>query len=109
LFCLKYAQAITVARQEESRCTAIQHIWVIAQKVAERGSDLLQSCRVITVEQAILAEATQVGKTWMELPPLLTMLPLIGHQREPRPITWQNNGASCRCCRIISRKWSCSI
>lgn len=28
------------------------------------------------------------GKTWLETPPLLTMLPLIGHQREPRPITW---------------------
>ena len=28
------------------------------------------------------------GKTWLETPPLLTLLPLIGHQREPRPITW---------------------
>lgn len=28
------------------------------------------------------------GKTWLTTPPLLTMLPLIGHQREPRPITW---------------------
>ncbi len=28
------------------------------------------------------------GKTWLEAPPLLAMLPLIGHQREPRPITW---------------------
>jgi integrase len=28
------------------------------------------------------------GRTWLETPPLLTMLPLIGHQREPRPITW---------------------
>ena len=28
------------------------------------------------------------GKTWLETPPLITMLPLLGHQREPRPITW---------------------
>lgn len=28
------------------------------------------------------------GITWLETPPLITMLPLIGFQREPRPITW---------------------
>lgn len=28
------------------------------------------------------------GRTWLETPPLLTMLPLLGFQREPRPITW---------------------
>ena len=28
------------------------------------------------------------GNTWLETPPLLTLLPLVGHQREPRPITW---------------------
>src|SRR5882672_1305147 len=28
------------------------------------------------------------GLTWLDTPPLLTFLPLIGHQREPRPITW---------------------
>ena len=28
------------------------------------------------------------GKTWLDTPPLLTLLPLVGHQREPRPITW---------------------
>ena len=28
------------------------------------------------------------GKTWLETVPLITMLPLIGFQREPRPITW---------------------
>jgi integrase len=28
------------------------------------------------------------GKTWLETSPLITVLPLIGHQREPRPITW---------------------
>lgn len=28
------------------------------------------------------------GRTWLETPPLISMLPLIGFQREPRPITW---------------------
>lgn len=28
------------------------------------------------------------GKTWLEMPPMITLLPLIGFQREPRPITW---------------------
>lgn len=28
------------------------------------------------------------GRTWLQHPPKITMLPLVGHQREPRPITW---------------------
>lgn len=28
------------------------------------------------------------GKTWLEQAPKISMLPLVGHQREPRPITW---------------------
>jgi integrase len=28
------------------------------------------------------------GRTWLDAPPMLTLLPLVGHQREPRPITW---------------------
>ena len=28
------------------------------------------------------------GLTWLEHAPTITMLPLIGHQREPQPITW---------------------
>lgn len=28
------------------------------------------------------------GKTWLETAPLITLLPLIGFQREPSPITW---------------------
>ena len=28
------------------------------------------------------------GRTWLEAAPLITMLPLVGQQREPRPITW---------------------
>lgn len=29
------------------------------------------------------------GATWLQQTPAITMLPLIGHQREPRPISWQ--------------------
>ena len=29
------------------------------------------------------------GRTWLEAAPLITMLPLAGEQREPRPITWE--------------------
>ncbi|NRF72045.1 tyrosine-type recombinase/integrase [Aquincola sp. S2] len=29
------------------------------------------------------------GITWLEHAPRITLLPLIGHQREPRPISWQ--------------------
>ena len=28
------------------------------------------------------------GRTWLQQAPKITMLPLVGHQREPRPITW---------------------
>lgn len=28
------------------------------------------------------------GRTWLQQAPRITMLPLVGHQREPRPITW---------------------
>jgi integrase len=28
------------------------------------------------------------GKTWLETPPLIKVLPLVGFQREPRPISW---------------------
>lgn len=28
------------------------------------------------------------GRTWLEQAPKITMLPLVGHQREPRPISW---------------------
>jgi integrase len=28
------------------------------------------------------------GKTWLEQAPKISLLPLTGHQREPRPITW---------------------
>jgi integrase len=28
------------------------------------------------------------GLTWLEHAPAVTMLPLVGHQRDPRPITW---------------------
>lgn len=28
------------------------------------------------------------GRTWLQQAPKITMLPLVGHQREPQPITW---------------------
>ena len=28
------------------------------------------------------------GKTWLEQAPAITMLTLVGHQREPRPLSW---------------------
>lgn len=28
------------------------------------------------------------GRTWLESAPNITLLPLVGHQREPRPISW---------------------
>ena len=28
------------------------------------------------------------GRTWLEHAPAITMLPLVGHQREPQPLTW---------------------
>lgn len=28
------------------------------------------------------------GRTWLQQAPTITMLPLVGHQREPAPITW---------------------
>lgn len=28
------------------------------------------------------------GRTWLHQAPAITLLPLVGHQREPRPITW---------------------
>jgi integrase len=29
------------------------------------------------------------GATWLQQAPAITLLPLIGHQREPQPISWQ--------------------
>jgi integrase len=33
------------------------------------------------------------GNTWLVQAPLITLLPLVGHQREPRPITWAEQRA----------------
>jgi integrase len=30
----------------------------------------------------------EAGNTWLQQAPKITMLPLVGHQREPRPISW---------------------
>jgi integrase len=33
------------------------------------------------------------GHTWLERTPMITMLPLVGHQREPGPISWADQRA----------------
>jgi len=33
------------------------------------------------------------GRTWLLIPPLITLLPLTGHQREPRPLIWEEQRA----------------
>lgn len=33
------------------------------------------------------------GRTWLAQAPAITMLPLVGHQREPRPISWAEQRA----------------
>jgi integrase len=33
------------------------------------------------------------GHTWLERAPMITLLPLVGHQREPRPVTWAEQRA----------------
>lgn len=33
------------------------------------------------------------GRTWLSTSPLITLLPLVGHQREPRPLTWAEQRA----------------
>jgi len=33
------------------------------------------------------------GRTWLELAPKISMLPLVGHQREPHPISWPEQRA----------------
>lgn len=35
----------------------------------------------------------ETGLTWLEQAPAITMLPLVGHQCEPRPITWAEQRA----------------
>lgn len=36
------------------------------------------------------------GKPWLQSAPLITLLPLIGHQRAPRPITWDEQATLMR-------------
>jgi integrase len=35
----------------------------------------------------------EAGNTWLQQAPKITMLPLVGHQREPRPISWAEQRA----------------
>lgn len=56
----------------------------LANKTINLGLELVR--RILNL--AARSWRDENGKTWLETPPLITVLPLIGHQREPRPITW---------------------
>ncbi len=56
----------------------------IANKTVNLGLALVR--RILNL--AARSWRDENGKTWLDTPPLLSLLPLIGHQREPRPITW---------------------
>ena len=79
------------------QCTLDQiHDGTLAAFIRERQANGLANKTVnlaLTLVRRILNLAArswrdEQGKTWLETAPLLTLLPLIGHQREPRPITW---------------------
>jgi len=48
------------------------------------------------------------GRTWLEHAPAITMLPLVGHQREPQPLTWGQQRKLLPCCPTTWRAWRCS-
>ena len=63
------------------------------ERLVARLEQRVKDPRLITLVRRMLNLAARKwrddsGKTWLEMPPLLTLLPLIGHQREPLPITW---------------------
>ncbi len=43
--------------------------------------------RILNLAAAVWRDDS-TGNTWLAQAPKLTMLPLVGHQRDPRPITW---------------------
>ena len=43
--------------------------------------------RILNLAAAVWRDDS-TGSTWLAQAPKLTMLPLVGHQRDPRPITW---------------------
>jgi len=77
------------------------HDGTLAPFVAKRLRDRLSHKSVnlgLGIVRRILNLATKSwrgdhGRTWLEHAPAITMLPLVGHQREPRPITWAEQRA----------------
>src|SRR5215831_5269116 len=66
--------------------------FVEARKAAGRANKTI-NLALATVRRILRLCATrwrdENGLTWLEQAPGITMLPLTGHQREPRPISWQ--------------------
>ena len=56
----------------------------LAHKTINLGLELVR--RILNL--AARSWRDEDGITWLETPPLISVLPLIGFQREPRPITW---------------------
>ena len=56
----------------------------LANKTINLGLELVR--RILNL--AARSWRDEDGITWLETPPLISVLPLIGFQREPRPITW---------------------
>lgn len=68
-----------------------------AQRLAEGRAHKTINLALGVVRRILNLAATSwrddAGKTWLEQAPLITLLPLVGHQREPTPITWAEQRA----------------
>lgn len=64
----------------------------IAERLAKGRSHKTINLALGVVRRILNLAATswrdENGRTWVQQAPKITMLPLVGHQREPRPITW---------------------
>ena len=68
-----------------------------AQRLAEGRAHKTVNLALGVVRRILNLAATSwrddAGKTWLEQAPMITLLPLVGHQREPTPITWAEQRA----------------
>jgi len=65
--------------------------YVLARKKEGRKNKTINLALGVVRRILNLAATTwrdEDGRTWLEAAPKITMLPLVGHQREPRPISW---------------------
>lgn len=64
----------------------------VARRLAEGRAHKTVNLELGVVRRVLRLAAThwrdETGKTWLERAPLVTMLQLVGHQREPSPISW---------------------